>query len=89
VSEVLITDTAFSKELEAAIEQKQAKEQQMKAAQYELEKARLDAQATRVRAEAISKSPELIQQEWVKKWDGHLPQTMTGQGTVMMVTPSK
>ena len=51
--------------------------------------ARGDAEATRIRGEALRSNPQILQQEWIAKWDGAVP-TVVGNGqTMMMVNPTK
>lgn len=76
-----LTDFSFSKEYTKAIEEKQV-------AQQNLEKAELEAQAKIVEAEATKKANDLLKQtltneilieEFIKKWDGKLPETYAGE----------
>lgn len=46
-----------------------------------------DAEAMRVKGEALRTNPQILQQEWIAKWNGHLPSTVTGANTMMMVQP--
>lgn len=48
-----------------------------------------EAEATRIRGEALRSNPQIIQQEWVAKWDGKLPTTVAGGSTMMMVNPNQ
>lgn len=75
-----ITNLSFSQEYTKAIEDKQVAEQK-------LEKARLEAEAKLVEAEATKKANDLmkqsltdnlIQKEFIEKWDGKLPTTYAG-----------
>jgi hypothetical protein len=85
-------------ELEQAIELKQIKEQEALAKEYELRKAKKDAEITVVNAEAEAKavkikgaalktSPEVIELEIAKKWNGESPATVVvgkGGGNVLL-----
>jgi len=89
ISEVVIVDLVvnnidLTKELEQAIEKKQVMEQQALAKTYELQKAnkeaeitivqaKAEAEAVRIKGEALKSSPEVIQLEIAKKWDGKVP----------------
>lgn len=75
-----ITNLSFSQEYTKAIEDKQVAEQK-------LEKAKLEAEAKLVEAEATKKANDLmkqsltdnlIQKEFIEKWDGKLPTTYAG-----------
>ncbi|WP_090996811.1 SPFH domain-containing protein [Pedobacter insulae] len=52
-------------------------------AQALLVRAKSEAEANRLRQASLT--PMLIQQEWIKKWDGKLPTTQTGAGTSFMM----
>lgn len=56
-------------------------------ANADIAKARGDAESTRIRGEALRSNPQILQQLWIEKWSGDLPSTMTGESTVLMVTP--
>lgn len=93
-----ISNIDLTDELERAIEQKQIKEQEALAKRYELEKAKREAEITVVNAEAEAKavrtkgaalrsSPEVIELEIAKKWDGKTPSTVVvgkGGGNVLL-----
>lgn len=82
----------------AAIESKTTKMQQAEAAKADeakaiaeanalVAKADGEARATRIRGDALRANPQILQQEWIAKWDGVLPTTVTGANTMMMVGP--
>lgn len=58
-------------------------------ANADVAKARGDAESSRIRGEALRSNPQILEQEWIAKWDGQLPSTVTGQGTFMMVNPNR
>ena len=90
-----ITDLSFSAEFDAAIEKKQITEQQTQQAQYELEKAKVEnekkienakAEAEVMKqqnAEITDKTLELkrleIQEQFIQKWNGQLPTTVSDE----------
>jgi regulator of protease activity HflC (stomatin/prohibitin superfamily) len=98
IEDFAITGFSFSKEFEAAIEDKsRAEQQRLKAerdlarirveAEQELTRARAEAEAMAVKrkaeAEAMSAqraliTPELLQWEAVRRWDGQLPDVVAG-----------
>lgn len=51
----------------------------------EAKKIAADAEAYANSKIASSITPTLVQKMWVEKWDGDMPSTMTGNGTMMMV----
>lgn len=91
---VNITDFRFSDQFAQAIEQKQVAQQHAQQAQYDLQKAQVVAQQRIVEAQAQAQAqhllqqtitPEIIQQQAVAKWDGHLPQVVGGSGVLPML----
>lgn len=94
VDSVNITDFHFSDEFAQAIERKQIAQQRALQAQYELQQAKVLAQQRVVEAQAQSQAqqllqqtltPELIQQQAIAKWDGHLPTVVGGNGVLPMI----
>ncbi|MGA8093164.1 MAG: prohibitin family protein [Steroidobacteraceae bacterium] len=94
VDSVNITDFHFSDEFAQAIERKQVAQQRALQAQYELDQAKVVAQQRIVEATAQSESqkllqatltPEIIQQQAIAKWDGHLPTFVGGSGVLPMI----
>ncbi|MGA7537260.1 MAG: prohibitin family protein [Steroidobacteraceae bacterium] len=94
VDSVNITDFHFSDEFAQAIERKQIAQQRALQATYELQQARVLAQQRVVEAEAQSQAqkllqqtltPELIQQQAIAKWDGHLPAVVGSNGALPMI----
>ena len=94
VDSVNITDFHFSDEFAQAIERKQIAQQRALQATYELQQARVLAQQRVVEAQAQSQAqkllqqtltPELIQQQAIAKWDGHLPAVVGGKGVLPMI----
>lgn len=85
LSDVSITNLAFTKGFEEAIENKQIAEQRAKQASYEADKATQDAKAAveTAKGQAASQNlirasitKEILQQRAIEKWDGHFPQVM-------------
>ena len=94
VDSVNITDFHFSDEFAQAIERKQVAQQRALQAQYELQQAKVLAQQRVVEAEAQSQAqkllqqtltPEVIQQQAIAKWDGHLPTVVGDKGVLPMI----
>ncbi len=84
-----IVNFNFSRSFNEAIENKVTAEQnalasknQLEQKKYEAEQAIVtakgEAEALRVRSIAIAQSPQVLQLEAIKKWDGVLPVTMAG-----------
>jgi len=101
VNDLAITNFDFTDELERAIEQKTIREQEALAKAFELDKARKDAEITvvnaeaearsvKIKGEALKFSPDVIQLEIVKKWNGVSPTTVvTGRGGADILLPVK
>ncbi|HJS88559.1 MAG TPA: prohibitin family protein [Steroidobacteraceae bacterium] len=94
VDSVNITDFHFSDEFAQAIERKQIAQQRAFQAKYELQQAQVLAQQRIVEATAQSQAqkllqqtltPEIIQQQAIAKWDGHLPSVLGGNGMLPMI----
>jgi regulator of protease activity HflC (stomatin/prohibitin superfamily) len=94
VDSVNITDFHFSDEFAQAIERKQIAQQRALQARYELEQAKVLAQQRVVEAQAQSQAqqllqqtltPEIIQQQAIAKWDGHLPAVVGEKGVLPMI----
>ncbi|OGF47466.1 MAG: hypothetical protein A2452_03010 [Candidatus Firestonebacteria bacterium RIFOXYC2_FULL_39_67] len=91
-----IVDIDFAKEFNDIVEKKQIEEQKIKTAQYQKMQAREYKEKTILEAEGEARKQELMKTsvtkdivslEWIKKWDGKLPQTMLGDKTMMMINP--
>lgn len=94
-----ITDFAFSKEFDLAIEAKvEAEQRALKAerdlvrirteAEQRIAQAMAEAEAIRITAEALMANPQLVQLEAVKKWDGKLPQYVLGDAVPFIGLPA-
>ncbi len=97
VVEVNIVSFDFSESFNEAIEAKVTAEQQALASKNKLEQvkyeaeqrivqSKAEAEAIRIQAEALRGSTGLVELEAVKKWDGHLPQYMTGPVPFLNIT---
>lgn len=95
-----ITDLDFSDVYNQAIENKQVAEQQAKQAQYELEKSKIENERKIAEAEANAKVMQIqnesttekalelkeieIKKQFIEKWNGILPTTMSGNVTSIL-----
>ena len=93
IVDIPITHTGLPEVLQNAIAEKQIMEQKSLQKQYELDAAKKQAEITianaqaqseaiKLQTDALAKSPQLIEYEKIKKWDGKLPDTVvtSGQG---------
>lgn len=100
ISTVVVTDIEFSEAFETAVENKMIAEQQQLKAEYDnktkIETAEanakakiLTAQAEKEANELLQKSltPEILKEEWIKKWNGKLPSTLAGEDTNIAIVP--
>ena len=98
VTSVAITNIDFSDQFESAVEEKMIAEQKALKAEYEnaakVAKAQADADAKLIKAEADAKANELLEdsitdkileKQYLDKWDGKLPQVVTGDNTGIMI----
>ena len=93
-----VTDLDFSLAYNQAIEKKQVAEQEAKQAQYELEKAKIENEKKIAEAEANAKVMQVqdssttenalklkeleIKKNFIEKWNGVLPSTVTGDSVI-------
>jgi regulator of protease activity HflC (stomatin/prohibitin superfamily) len=98
INKVTITNIDFSDAFEQAVEEKMVAEQAKLKADYENEKklaqAEADAKAKIMAAEAEKQANELLeksltdkilQEMYLDKWDGKLPQVVTDGNTIMQI----
>jgi regulator of protease activity HflC (stomatin/prohibitin superfamily) len=96
---VAVTDFAFAKGYQDAVEAKVTAEQTAKKAEHDLNRIRIqgeqrvaqaeaEAKAIKAQAEAITKQggAEYVQLKWIEKWNGQLPQTQLGANSNMLVS---
>lgn len=92
VQDVAITNFSFSAAFNQAIEGVQIANQKVAQAKQQLEQAKIDAERKIAKAEGDAKSQrlqrqtlskELLYQQWVEKWDGHLPEYVGGNSTIL------
>lgn len=82
-----LTDIKFSKEFEDAVERKITAVQNAQAEQNRTVQIReqgeqkkiaaaAEAEATKLQAQALENNPKIVQFEWVRKWNGQMPQVV-------------
>jgi len=93
---ITFLDTDAGEEVENAIraeavakkEVETAKQQQIKAeveAETRIIQAEAEAREKEILAQAIASSPEILELEWIKKWNGILPQFISGDSEGVMI----
>lgn len=94
IDKVNIINLDFSAEFNAAIEAKQTAQQQALKAEQDLARVKIEAEQEIAKAKAEAESYKLknaeitdanIRMAWIEKWNGQLPQTMTGGNEMIMV----
>lgn len=97
IQDVAITNFTFSTAFNAAIESVQVANQNIAKARQELETVRVEAEKRVAEATAAAESQrlqqetlsaELLQKQWIEKWNGVLPTTVTGDSTILSL-PAK
>ena len=83
VDDVSITNFKFSESFAKAIEDKQVAQQNAERAKFNLEAAQTDAQAQTAQAETLSDN--YLKKLAIEKWDGKMPSTVAGDGTVFSI----
>lgn len=93
VLDVSITEFGFSAEFNKAIEAVQIENQQVQRSKQQLERARVDAERKIAEAEGSAEAQrlqqetltqQLLDKQWIEKWDGKLPQ-YTGDGANLYI----
>ena len=98
IQSVNLVDIKFTENFNDAVEKKQIAEQLVKQKDYERQQAEQEAKRTVVLAQADAQrqgllrqtlTREIVELEWIKKWNGEMPQTMLGgNSAVMMPMPA-
>lgn len=83
VDDVSITDFKFSDSFAKAIEEKQVAQQNAERAKFNLEAAQTDAQAQAAQAQTLSDA--YLKKLAIEKWNGIMPTTVAGDGTVFSI----
>ncbi|RME89662.1 MAG: prohibitin family protein [Candidatus Hydrogenedentota bacterium] len=93
LQDVSIMNISFSEAYSKSVEEKQIQDQKIKTKEYERRQAEEEARRVRILADAKayeqsklarSVSPDVVKLEWIKKWDGKLPQYMGGNSNILM-----
>lgn len=76
IQDVVIVDVDFSEQYNAAIEAKQVSEQRARQQEFELERERIIVEQQKLQQQTLT--PEILRARFIDKWNGVLPQTLTG-----------
>lgn len=87
VEKVSITNIDFSDAFETAVEEKMIAEQKQLKAKYEAEAKIVTAEATAKANELLERTltDKILQEMYLKKWDGKLPQVVTNGNTMFQI----
>lgn len=86
VTEVSITNFDFSESFNRAIEEKQVAQQNALKAENQLKEMEYNAKAMQLQKEVIEIKRLDLQRAWIDKWNGQLPQFVTGGDQQMLVS---
>lgn len=87
ITNISIADIRYSESFDKSVEAKVVAEQRALEAKANLEQKRYEAEAIRAQAEAIKSAggAEYVQLEWIKKWNGVMPQYITGGNNLISI----
>jgi regulator of protease activity HflC (stomatin/prohibitin superfamily) len=74
---------------QAALEEANKTKQVEQKAKQQITSAKAEAESMRIRANALTNNPKLVNYEFVQKWDGKLPQIMTGDSMPILMNLNK
>lgn len=74
---------------QAALEEANRTKQIEQKAKQQVMSAKAEAESMRIRANALANNPKLVNYEFVQKWDGKLPQIMTGDSMPILMNLNK
>ena len=74
---------------QAALEEANRTKQVEQTAKQKVVAAKAEAESMRIRANALANNPKLVNYEFVQKWDGKLPQIMTGDSMPILMNLNK
>lgn len=92
-----LVDIDFTDEFNKVVEQKQIEEQKIKTAEYQRRQAEEYKKKTILEAEAEAQKQQLLKQttskevielKWIERWDGELPQIISGKDNILMISPN-
>ena len=84
IKEYNILTLDFSEEFNNAIEAKQDLERIKVESEQKVTQAQAEAEAYRLKSQEITQ--EMIQMEFIEKWDGHLPTVSNGEGMILDIS---
>lgn len=94
IDDVVVSDFGFAQSFKKAIEEKQVAEQLALKAERDLQRIKVEAeqqiatakaQAESFRLQSLQITPQMIQMESIKKWDGKLPTYVGGGGPLPFI----
>ncbi len=88
---VVLTNIDFSDAFETAVEDKMIAEQKQLKAEYDaaakVTKAKAEAEANKLLEKSLT--DKILGEMFIEKWDGKLPEVMTGENGISMILPTE
>ncbi len=85
-----MTATQDAMKVENELRQTRAQaEKDVAQAEAQVRVAKAEAEAIALRGKALDANPGVLKQEWIAKWNGELPSTMTGSGSDIILNLNK
>lgn len=84
VKSISVTEHDFDEKFNSSITAKKIAQQDAEKAKYDLERVKLEAEAQKVKANTLT--PLILQEKFLDKWDGKMPQYYSGNGLPLITT---
>lgn len=84
IRSVSITEHDFDDKFNDSITRKKIAQQDAEKAKYDLERVKLEAEAQKVKAHTLT--PLILQEKFLEKWDGKMPQYYSGNSLPFITT---
>ena len=85
INQTKLAEQEAKKQIEVTKQLAEKELQAEKNKQIAIKQAEGEAEAIRIKANAISNNAKVLDLEWINKWNGELPQMMTGSNTSMLM----
>lgn len=83
VKDFVIVGHDFSDDFDKSIEAKKISQQRAEKAKFDLERVTLEAEAQKRKQSSLTQA--VLMEQFIQKWDGHLPQIITGSGSNLLM----
>jgi len=85
INQTKLAEQEAKKQIEVTKQLAEKELQAEKNKQIAIKQAEGEAEAIRIKANAISNNAKVLDLEWINKWNGELPQMMTGSNSSMLM----